>query len=104
VTAVLPDGTRVYKGGARYKPKPAEDRLIGVNKPDHPDAVRFHTRWFLPLDVLEDERREMPETRPDSLAYDHMNKRGMACTCEVCSRPEAGRWQRKWRRDHGLRG
>jgi hypothetical protein len=40
----------------------------------------------------------MPETRPDDLAYDHMEKR-FGCRCEVCRRPQAPRWQAKWRRD-----
>lgn len=61
----LPDGTRVYASYHRYKPKTAEERIYGVNKPDHPDAVRFHSRWFVPLELLPDEERVMPETRPD---------------------------------------
>jgi hypothetical protein len=61
---VLEDGTRVYANYHRYKPKPISERKNGVNKPDDPRAVRFHTKWFLPLDVLPDDERVMPTTRP----------------------------------------
>lgn len=98
-----PDGTRVYSNGTRYKPKPAAERLKGVRRPDHPEAKRFHGEWFLPLPVLPlSARKNFPQTRPDSQAYDHMP---MPCKCSVCRRPGdiAERWRRKWRRDHGLR-
>jgi hypothetical protein len=61
---VLEDGTRVYANYHRYKPKTAGERINRVNKPDDPRAVRFHAKWFLPLDVLDDEARVMPVTRP----------------------------------------
>lgn len=61
---VLEDGTRVYANYHRYRPKALDERKNGVNKPDDPRAVRFHTKWFLPLDVLPDEERVMPATRP----------------------------------------
>lgn len=96
------DGTRVYAGGARYKPKPIEERLIGVNKPDDPAAVRFHGRWFLPLTVLPEDARVLPETRPDEDAFHHMST-NLLCRCEVCRRPAAERWRRKWRKAHGLK-
>lgn len=99
---VLEDGTRVYAGGARYRPKPEGERLIGSNRPDDPRAVRFHGRWFLPIDVLPDNGRTMPPTRPDEDAYRHMDT-NLLCRCEVCQRPEAERWRRRWRREHGLR-
>lgn len=99
---VLPDGTRVYAGGARYKPKPVEERLIGVNRPDDPRAVRFHGRWFVPLEVLAENERTMPLTRPDEDAYEHMQT-NILCRCDVCQRPEAERWRRKWRKERGLR-
>jgi len=60
----LEDGTRVYANYHRYRPKPISERTNGVNKPDDPRAVRFHTKWFLPLDVLPDEQRVLPATRP----------------------------------------
>lgn len=94
------DGTRVYSKGQRYKPLAPEERKYAVRKPDDPRAVRFGGEWFLPLDLVADAQRRMPETRPDSDAYDHMPR---PCSCEVCRRPAAARWQRKWRRDHGLR-
>lgn len=100
--AVLEDGTRVYAGGARYKPKPVDQRLIGVNRPADPLAVRYHTRWFLPLELLDDNVRTMPESRPDEDAYEHMDS-NLLCRCEVCQRPEAERWRRKWRRERGIR-
>ena len=59
-----------------------EERKIGVNKPDHPDAVRFHTRWFLPLPLIPDDERVDPETRPDVEGIDHKRK----CKCHVCRR------------------
>lgn len=93
---------RTYKNGITYTPVPLDERKIGVNKPDHPGAVRFYGRWFLPLDLLPQEDRVLPATRPDSDAYDHMSK-PYGCSCEVCRRPAAERWKRKWRREHGLR-
>lgn len=98
---IEPDGTRVYASYHRYKPIPLEERKYGINKPDDPRAVRFHGQWFLPLDVLDDAERDMPETRPDSDAYDHMTT-NLLCNCRVCVRPAAEQWRRKWRRDHGL--
>lgn len=99
---ILEDGTHLYATGHRYKPVPVEERKIGINKPDDPRAVRFHGKWFLPLDVLPDEDRVMPPTREDREAYDHMDT-NLLCQCDVCVRPAAERWRRKWRRDNGLR-
>lgn len=87
-----PDGTRVYADGHRYKPKSPQERKRGVNKPDDPRAVRFHTQWFLPLELLPDDQREMPLTRPDNQTLLH--KAG--CRCEVCQRPGAAElWRRR---------
>jgi hypothetical protein len=92
----------VYSNGNRYRPKPEGERTYAVRRPADPRAVRFHGGWYLPLEVLPLNRRYLPMTRPDSEAYDHMPR---PCRCDVCSRPAeaVGRWQRKWRKDHGLK-
>ena len=91
----LPDGTRVYADGHRYKPKPREERIYTPRKPDHPDAVRFHGTWFLPLQVLPDEQRQLPLTREDAETLEH----SAGCACEVCQRPQAAvLWRRARRR------
>jgi len=92
---------RTYKSGKSYRKLLPEERKIGINKPDDPRAVRFHGKWFLPLDVLPDRQRVLPETRPDELAYDHMSK-PFGCRCDVCRRPGARRYQNRWRRHQGL--
>lgn len=97
VVAVLEDGTRVYSNGISYKPVALEDRKIGINKPEDPRAVRYHGKWFLPLDLLPEEERVKPETRPDTDAYDHMAT-NLLCRCQPCMRPQADRWRRAWRR------
>ena len=96
---VEPDGTRVYSNGVRYRPLSPEQRTYAVRKPDVPGAVRYHGKWYVPLPVLPAEARVMPATRPDEEAYEHMNRTAM-CMCEVCRRPAAERWRRKWRREH----
>ena len=90
------DGTRVYADHHRYRPVAEGDRRRAVREPGDPRAVRFHGEWFLPLDLIPDERRCMPATRPDSEAVDHKG----GCRCEVCQRPAA---QRLWRKARGLR-
>ena len=57
----LPDGTRVYSNGVRYKPVADEVRKYRRRRPDDPDAVRFRGDWFLPLELLPDEERSDPE-------------------------------------------
>jgi hypothetical protein len=49
---VLPDGTRVYANYHRYTPVP------------DPRAVRFHGVWLLPLELLPEDERVLPATRP----------------------------------------
>lgn len=90
----LEDGTRIYADGHRYKPKAPEERKYGVRRPDHPEAVRFHGNWFLPLPLQPDETRELPPTRPDEETLQHK----ATCVCEVCSRPQARRYWRRVRR------
>lgn len=92
------DGTRVYAEGHRYTPVPPSQRKYAVRRPQDPRAVRWGGQWLLPLELLPEDARALPETRPDSEAYDHMSK-PLGHTCEVCRRPEAERWRRKWRRD-----
>lgn len=95
---VEPDGTRVYENYHRYKPMPDSERKNKRHKPDDPRAVRFDHTWYLPLDdqLLADEKRQMPLTRPDDECLDH----AALCRCDVCQRPHA-RWL--WRRARGLR-
>lgn len=95
---VLEDGTRVYADYHRYTPKPLEERKYAVRKPDDPRAVRWGGQWLLPLEVLPEADRTMPETRPDTDAYDHAAKK-RRCTCAPCRRPTAERWRKKWQRD-----
>lgn len=94
---VEPDGTRVYSSYVRYKPKKLSERTYAVRKPDDPRAVRFGSQWFVPFEVLPDEARSLPETRPDDVAYDHAGK-AQPCRCEPCSRPTARFWFRRYQR------
>jgi hypothetical protein len=94
VVRVLEDGTRVYSNGTRYKPLSAEQRTYKQRKPANPRAVRWKGDWWEPRDLLDQEDRVMPLTRPDSDAYEHriLNK---DCNCEVCLRPSSLRWRAK---------
>jgi len=58
----LPDGTRVYEGGMRYKPVPQERRKYRVRRPDDHRAFRVGGEWHLPLQLLPDEERLWPES------------------------------------------
>lgn len=96
----LPDGTRVYSNGMKYKPVPEEERVYARLKPDDPEAVFFKGEWWIPMDFIPDEwRPPFPETRPDTDAYDHMTK-PRKCRCYVCLRPESEVWKAKWLQDH----
>jgi hypothetical protein len=86
------DGTRVYADYHRYTPVAEADRKYAVRKPDDPRAVRFHGGWFLPLEVVSDGARTMPETRPDEETLEHRAR----CRCDVCRRPQATvLWRRR---------
>ena len=98
----LEDGTRVYSNGTRYKPLSDDERKRKRRKPEDPKAKRWYGEWLLPLPVLPDEDRQQPETRPDTDAYDHMTKT-RKCRCNVCQRPEAAKWKKRWLKEHGLR-
>jgi hypothetical protein len=99
-TVDLPDGTRLYWNNVRYRPVAPEDRIYAKHKPDDPRAVRYLDNWYLPLEVLSEDRRTMPPTRSDTEAYVHRDK-PRRCKCEVCKRPGVERW--KARRDDQLR-
>jgi hypothetical protein len=60
---VLEDGTRIYSNGTRYRPVPPAERRYRVRKPDDPRAVLHNGRWYLPLELLPDDERVMPQTR-----------------------------------------
>ena len=91
---VLEDGTRVYSNGTRYKPKAPEERIYKVRKPTDEGAVLWQGNWLLPLELTDITARVMPETIPDTEAYDHAFK-PRRCKCEVCKRPEARKWRRR---------
>ena len=94
----LPDGTRLYSNGAKYKPVPDEQRKYRKRKPDVPGAVMYNREWWLPLDlVVEEERGPLPATRPDSEVWDHASK-PHKCKCTVCRRPENRKLRAKARR------
>ena len=95
---VLADGTRVYSNGTKRTPVPDHLRKYKRRKPDDPRAVLYQGNWYLPLEVLPEDERVMPTTRPDTDAYDHMSK-PRKCKCDVCKRPEAKRWKNQWRRE-----
>lgn len=93
---ILEDGTRVYSNRTRYTPMPAEARKNSVRKPDDPRAFRWKGDWLLPLDLVAEEQRVLPETIPDTVAFDHAYRR--YCRCPACRRPTARAWRKKWRR------
>lgn len=93
---VLEDGTRVYSNRTKYTPVPAEQRKNFSRKPDDPRAVRWRGEWFLPLPLIPEEKRRLPETKPDTIAFDHAYK--VKCYCSVCRRPQARLWRLKYRR------
>ena len=98
----LPDGTRRYSNYTKYTPVPEDERKYTRRKPDDPAAVRWYGEWILPLRLLPWELRAIPNTRPDDDAYLHMSK-GRKCRCEVCKRPQADKWRKKWWRERGVR-
>lgn len=100
---VLDDGTRVYSNYTRYTPVPDSERKYAKRKPNDPRAFRHNGDWLLPLPLTPDTKRpKMPVTRPDTDAYEHAELYGARHNCDVCRRPEALRWIRKWYRDNGL--
>jgi hypothetical protein len=94
----LPDGTRVYSNGTKYKPKRPEERINKILKPEIEGVVWWGGRWCPPLVLLQEELRQLPETVPDEEAYEHAAK-PRRCKCHVCQRPQARKWRMKWKRD-----
>lgn len=97
----LPDGTRVYSNGTKYKPKSDAERTYARRKLEDPRAYFWHGEWYLLQEMVSDDERAMPETRPDIDAYDHAEKKPR-CKCVVCKRPEALRWRQKRLRELAL--
>ena len=94
---VLPDGTHVYADRHRYKPMADEDRVNKVRKPADPRALLFAGDWYLPLELVDEADRVMPDTRPDDQTLLHRAD----CKCDVCRRPGATRqWRLRARREH----
>lgn len=91
-----PDGTRVYSNYTRYTPVPEGERRYQRRKPEDPRAVRWGGDWLLPLETLPEDSRELPVTRPDTVAYDHVGK-PKPCRCDVCRRPESEVWKQRAR-------
>jgi hypothetical protein len=92
---VLEDGTRVYSNGTRYKPKPLAERKYKVRKPADPRAVRWGGKWWVEPEVVDENKRIMPLTRPDREAFDHYMEEKLRCRCEVCKRREGREWRDK---------
>jgi hypothetical protein len=91
---VLEDGTRVYANGVKYKPVAADERRNKVRRPEDPRAVRWYSEWLILPELAPENFRHMPETVPDSEAFEHwLKKRG--CRCSICTRPESRRWKEK---------
>lgn len=85
-------------GGRNYVRLPVEERVYAIRKPDHPEAKRFGSTWYLPLEVLADDAREMPETVPDDETLEHRAR----CHCHVCARPQATiLWRQRHRKTRG---
>jgi hypothetical protein len=91
---VLEDGTRVYANGVRYRPVAADERRNKVRRPEDPRAVRWYSEWLILPELVPENFRHMPETVPDSEAYEHWLKKRW-CRCDICTRPESRRWKEK---------
>lgn len=91
IVEVLPDGTRVYTNGYRYRPKGNQRRL----KPDNAlerGFLPWHGEWLPPLPLLPDDQRVYPETVSELDLVDHRKK----CTCKPCrTNPQAEVRKRK---------
>ena len=97
---VEPDGTRVYDKGHRYKPLEDSERVYARRKPvdaDERGAVRFAGNWYYPLEVLPEEARVLPWTRPDEEAIGHQ----LGCLCFMCRTVPRVRAKKRARVRHG---
>lgn len=78
-----PDGTRVYDHGHRYKPLADHERVYRRLKPadaEERGAIRFAGNWYYPLELLPEDARVAPWTRPDEEAIGHK----LGCLCFMC--------------------
>lgn len=91
---ILEDGTRVYSNRTKYTPVPDSERKNFSRRPQDPRAVLWQGKWFVPLPLVDE--RVMPETKPDTIAFDHAFK--VKCYCSVCRRPQARLWRLRYRR------
>lgn len=99
IKEVLPDGTRVYTKGHRYKPLADHERKIRRNKPDNAEArgfVRWRGDWLPPLPLLPEDKRAMPMTVSEWDLADHV----IGCECLPC-RDNPYALERKRRRIYG---
>jgi hypothetical protein len=95
-----PDGTRVYAKGWRYRPLEDSERVYARRKPvdaDERGAVRFAGNWYYPLEVLPEEARVLPWTRPDEEAATHP----LGCMCLMCRTVPRVRRLKRARVRHG---
>ena len=84
-----PDGTRVYDHGKRYKPLALEDRKY---RKFPPGTKWFGGKPFGPLQLLPDDQRpEIPFTRPDSDGIAHE----LGCGCSLCKTPRVRQKKRE---------
>lgn len=95
VKEVLPDGTRVYTKGHRYRPLELHERKTRRLKPEDAEArgfMHWHGEWLPPLPTIPDSQRRYPETVSELDLVDHIKK----CTCKPCrTNPQAEVRKRK---------
>lgn len=89
-----PDGTRVYEKGHRYRPLEDHERKYRRLKPADAaerGAVPFAGKWWYPLELLPEEKREFPVTREDAEFAAHK----LGCLCQPCrTNPNVRRMKR----------
>jgi hypothetical protein len=81
-----------YKNGTKYTLVPLEENKLVGPKRRGEEGVWVGTHWFPVLQLLDDDARVLPETRPDEETLTHR----LGCLCDVCRRPEAiALWRRR---------